>query len=254
MAMNWNWSGRSVPCWALKKTTYFYHIYSYLSKMRSSRNIKLQRINYSRNGSRKSRRPRRLTVENTLLRLAETKVLTESSHHFPLVTLSAITYSDSGIFTDGWTCTNRVAQGTSNNQRIGNAMTTVLIHYKFNLFANTNNPDTVRIMTILDLAPKGTVPLLGNVFDDPTNNLSSLAPNSTRQYKMLHDKLVDVGGSTQTVSHTFTIRRQKKTRYFGTNSDLASIKNNAIYIIVISVNGQPTECLNYWSSLVYKDI
>jgi len=186
--------------------------------------------------------------------MSETKILTESSHHFPLVQLAAITYSDNGIFTDGWTCTNRVAQGTSNNQHIGNALTTILIDYKFNLFANVNNPDTVRIMSILDLAPKGSVPLLGNMFDDPNNNLSSLAPQSSRQFKMLHDKLVDVGGNTQTVSHTFKIRKSVKSRYFGVNNDLASIENYAFYIIVISVNGAPTECLNFWSSLVFKDI
>jgi len=220
--------------------------------MRSSRNNKSQRIN--RKSSRNSKRPRRLNVKNTLLMMSETKILTESSHHFPLVQLAAITYSDNGIFTDGWTCTNRVAQGTSNNQHIGNALTTILIDYKFNLFANVNNPDTVRIMSILDLAPKGSVPLLSNMFDDPNNNLSSIAPQSTRQYKMLHDKLIDVGGNYQTASHTFKIRKSVKTRYFGVNNDLASIENYAFYIIVISVNGAPTECLNFWSSFVFKDM
>jgi hypothetical protein len=219
--------------------------------MRSFRNNKSQRKTRNRS---KQTRSRRLNVKNLIMNLSETKILTESSHHFPLNELNATTYSDTGIFVGGWTCTNRVAQGTANNQHIGNALTTVLIDYKFNLFANVNNPDTVRIMCILDLAPVGSVPVFNNMFDDPNNNLTSIAPQSTRQFKMLHDRLIDVGGNTQTVSHSFKVRKSVKTRFFNSTPTLQAIENNAIYIIVISVNGAPTECLNFWSSFVYKDI
>lgn len=190
-----------------------------------------------------------------MTRLSETKIITESSHHFPLVQMANITYSDSGIFTDGWTCTNRIAQGTANNQRIGNSATIVKVKYKFNLYAPTGQPDTIRILSIIDKNPKGVPPLLTHMFDDPNNNFTCIAPNSTHQYQIIHDALIDVGGIYLTRSHMFNLSRKLDTQYFGVNNDLASMTTNALYIIVISVNGTgASECLNFWSSCIFKDL
>jgi len=213
-----------------------------------------------RNKNNNSQKKRKQTFSSRkfktqLLNVSERKIITESSHHFPLVALSAMTYSDTGIFTDGWTCTNRIPQGTANNQRIGNTVTLKRIDYKFSVYAPANNPDTVRILIIKDVAPKGSVPLLGNMFDDPNNNLSVIAPNSMKQYKILAEHFLDVGGVYLVRTLMFSVLLKCETTYFGLNADLASIENNAIYVMVFSVNSMPsTECLNYWSTCKYFDL
>jgi len=197
----------------------------------------------------------KLNLKQRLQSLSERKLLTESSHHFPLTALAAMTYSDTGIFTDGWTCTNRIITGTQNNQRIGNSITLKRIDYTFNVYAPSNNPDTVRILVIKDQAPKGSVPLLGNMFDDPNNNLSVIAPNSMKQYKIIAEHFLDVGGVYLVRTVKFSVLLKCETTYFGSNADLASIENNAIYILVFSVNGlNSTECLNFWSTMKFYDL
>lgn len=232
----------------VEEKQHFYYIFSCYSNMSSFRN--------KNNNSRKTRKPRpSRNLKSQLLNISERKLLTESSHHFPLVQLAAMTYSDSGIFTDGWTCTNRIAQGTSNNQRIGNTVNVTRIDYTFNVFAPSGSPDTARILVIRDRAPKGTVPLLGNMLDDPNNNLSCIAPNSRKQYKIVAEHLLDVGGIYLTRSIKFSVLVKGETTYFGQLDNLASIQNNAYYIIIISVNGTgATECLQFWSSCHFSDL
>jgi len=195
------------------------------------------------------------SIKQALKNFSELKILTESSHHFSLQSLATMSYSDSGIFTDGWTCTNRMLQGTANNQHIGNSISLKLIHYTLNVFAPVNSPDTARVLVILDHGPKGSPPLLTNLFDDPNQGLSCLAPNSMQQYSILADHYIDVGGYLPVRTLSFTVRLKSSVKYFGSNNDLASIENNAVYIMVISVNGQnSTEVLNFWSSLHYYDL
>jgi len=217
--------------------------------MRSSRN--------KNNNNRKIRKQRsyRPNFKLQIQQLSERKILTESSHHFPLTNIASMTYSDTGIFTDGWTCTNRIPQGTANNQRIGSSATMKSVDYTFNVYAPPNNPDTARILVIIDHGPKGTVPLLSNMFDDPNNNLTCIAPTATGQYKILAEHFLDVGGVYLTRTVKFHVPLKCESKYFGLNADLASIQNNSIYIIIVTVNGQnTTECLNFWSSLKYYDI
>lgn len=196
-----------------------------------------------------------MNLKQRIQNLSERKLLTESSHHFPLTSIASMTYSDNGIFTDGWTCTNRIAQGTQNNQRIGNTASMKKIDYTFNVYAPASNPDTARILVIKDTAPKGIVPLLSDMFDDPNNNLTCIAPNSMKQYKVLAEHFLDVGGLYLTRTIKFSVPLKCETTYFSNGANLGSIENNAIYIIIVSVNGQTsTECLNFWSSIKYFDI
>jgi hypothetical protein len=213
------------------------------------KNTTRTRGNFSR---RKGRKPNlKLAIE----KLSESKYLTDSCHHFPLSALASIAYSDTGIFIGGWTATNKVPQGIQNNQRIGNRMTVKHLDYKFNLFAPTNSPDTVRIIVIKDTAPKGIVPLLTDMFDNPNNNLSPISPNSMGQYQIIRDHYVDIGGYLPVRSIRIQIPYKIETKYYGNGPNLGDIENNALYIIVLSVNGfSSTEVLQFYSVIRYKDI
>jgi len=180
---------------------------------------------------------------------------TEHCHHFMLNSVANLVYSDSGIYIGGWTCTNRIVQGTDNNERIGNSIHVTKVDYVFNVSAPVNNPDTIRIFVIKDIAPKGMWPALADMFDDPTHNLTQISPNCRHQYKIIHDALIDVGAYLPVRTHKFTLKLGMDTRYVGVGPNLVAVENGALYVLVISVNGINTsEVLQFWSTIYYKDI
>jgi len=212
--------------------------------------INTTRTRQSKKSKFKGRKSLKLTVES----FSESKYLTDSCHHFPLTSMATMSYSDTGIFIGGWTATNKISQGVGNNQRIGNRCRVKFLHYKFNLFSQTGQPDTARIMVIKDTAPKGVVPVLGDIFDNPNNNLSVISPNSMGQYCFLYDKLIDLPSVDQIKSVDIKIPYNVETKYFSNGQTLADIENNAIYVMVISVNGlTSTEVLQFFSVIRYKD-
>jgi len=239
-------SGDLTPCWGLKTLLY---IFSYYSNMSS----------YSRNSTMnirtRNRRPRRPKIKRVIENISETKRIAQFSHHFPLLAIGSIAYSDTGIYTSCWTCTNLIQTGTNNNNRIGNTITLKKIKYSFNLFAPTNYPDTVRVLIIHDLCPKGVSPALGEMFEDPTQSFTPIALNSMKHYKILRDVYVDVGGIFLTRNLTFTVSVSRNPTYFGPSNQLSSIETDAIYVIVTSVNNQPaTECLQFCSVCSFSDL
>jgi len=212
--------------------------------------------NSTRTRNRKSKRlPVKRSLKSRLESVSENKFITDSCHHFPLGSLASLAYSDTGIFIGGWTCTNKVVQGLQNNQRIGNRMNVKFLEYKFNFFAPSGNPDTVRVLVIKDTAPKGIVPLLGDMFDNQNNNFSPISPNSMGQYVILSEHYIDIGGYLPVRTLHIKLPYNIETKYYGNGPNLGDIENNAIYIIVVSVNGATTtEVLQFFSVMRYKDI
>jgi len=203
----------------------------------------------------RTRRPKKQSISKQIMNLSETKMKTEHCHHFMLNSVSNLVYSDSGIYIGGWTCTNKIVQGTANNERIGNSIHVSKIDYIFNVTAPVNSPDTVRILVIKDIAPKGMWPALADMFDDLTHNLTQIAPNCRHQYKIIHDAYIDVGAYLPVRTHKFTLKLGTDTRYVGVGPNLVDLENGAIYILVVSVNGINTsEVLQFWSTIYYKDL
>jgi len=214
----------------------------------------MSKTRYNRS-KQSNKRPKKQTLSKQIMNLSETKIKTEHCHHFMLNSVNNLVYSDSGIYIGGWTCTNKIVQGVANNERIGNSIHIFKVEYIFNVSAPVNSPDTVRIMVIKDVAPKGMWPALADMFDDPTHNLTQIAPNCRHQYKIIHDFLIDVGSYLPVRSHKCTIKLGMDTRYVGVGPNLVDLENGALYVLAVSINGINTsEVLQFWSTLFYKDI
>jgi len=223
--------------------------------MTFSRKINNNSVKRTQRRRARNLRGRPQSFKQQLLSCSEMKTLTESSHHFPLTNLSALVYAEPLLATGGWTATNLIAQGTTNNTRIGMSVTLSTLDLFFNLYAPVANPDTVRIMVIYDISPQGLSPSLNDIFDNPANNLSVIAPASTRQFRLLVDRYVNVGGYNPCKQCNIDLKVKYEPRYFSGGSSIADIENGALYVLIVSVNGQAsTECLQYFQRITYHDI
>jgi len=209
----------------------------------------------SRKLRNKQRNSKKISLRQEIMNLSEVKIRTDNSHHFPLNSVTNLTYSDSGIYVGGWTCYNRVPQGLGNNDRIGNTITNIKAKFAFTLYAPSGSPDSVRILVVKDLAPKGTWPALVDMFDNPGNNLTVISPNCRTQYQIIHESNVDIGGYLPVQHCNFTVNSKINTKFVGGGGNLLDIENGALYIIVFSVNSlTSTEVLGYYCSTFYHDL
>jgi len=225
-----------------------------MSKFNRNRN-RNNRNNNRNNNYRRNRTKR--TRNNTLTRTnlpIEMKALTQTYHHFQLDSLANCVYSDSNV-ASGWTCLNLIPQGTTANSRNGSQVILTNIDLKISFYAPTASPDSARIMIIRDLGARGTIAPLNEIFDNTANNLTCIGPDCRRQYKLLKDIILDIGGAIATKTIHFEIRKRIRTFYFGSTATLASVENNPIYIFIFSIMGlNTTQVLNYAQVVNYVDI
>jgi hypothetical protein len=220
--------------------------------------------NFNRSFGRGTRRTRQQPIKrrsksfkNRLIRPnipIELKALTSTYNHFILPELANVTYTDGNLST-GWTCLSLIPQGSSANSRNGSQVIITSINVKMILFAPTGNPDTVRIMLIRDLGLHGVAPPLNEIFDNTANNLTCIGPDCRRQYRLLKDIMVDIGGQNELKTININYNARVRTYYFGQTATLASMENNAIYIFAITVNGNTTsQVLKYAQVVNFIDI
>jgi hypothetical protein len=210
----------------------------------------------SRRRTGKGRRPRLgKRIVQVLKSRTEVKALTYTYHHWNVAPITSVAYNDGGLYLDGWTCINLIAQGNTANTRNGSQIELVDVKVTFSLYAPSAAPDSVRILLIKDLAPKNVAPPLNEIFDNTANPLTAISPDCTQQYKLLSDSIIDLGGSNPTRTFTRWLKLNARSYYFGSTSTLASVENGAIYIFIWSINAvATTEVLQYASLIRFRDI
>lgn len=137
---------------------------------------------------------------------------------------------------------NGIAQGVTEQTRIGTQALIVSTHFKLRFVAGVGAtaepaPGTVRVSLVLDKQINGTILNPANVYDLTG---SANAPWGNRnvfgqaRYKVLWSRTLTVSESPQQARFTIFKRHRMKTRYSGAGAGVGVIQTNGLFLLVTS--------------------
>jgi len=163
--------------------------------------------------------------------------------------------------TGSLTLINAVNKGLTDTSRIGTKIRIVSINLRgFCAVTPTTGVDQIhRIMLVVDGAPNGALPALGDIL--LVNNTYSFAdPQQIPRFKILFDKTVDLNNTAESGSiHSFraTVNTPFEV-HFNSNSlgDIRDFVSGALYIVLIgsSTAGATAGSVNYNTRVLYTDL
>jgi len=160
-----------------------------------------------------------------------------------------------GISTTGSiTLLSGVAQGVTDNTRIGNSFIYQNMLLNFALTANGSSPGSiVRMVLFVDKETNGVAPTVSDVIGPTPGIITPLNEDNTKRFVILKNKLI-------TLTSFINIRQWKSFHqlpfhayYGGTGDTVADCKENQIYMLLISDVSTNTPAYEYYSRIKFTD-
>lgn len=145
---------------------------------------------------------------------------------------------------------NAMAQGTSENTRIGNSVLSKSLQCRLILNNQDTSAHVVRVIIVRDMQMAGTVGTLGTVLEDPSTMISPLNiinGNAESRYSVIMDKThVLVPGTNQIENITYYTKLFFHSKYIDTDTSAGSLGQNAIYGWVFTDTADTVSGSFYW--------
>lgn len=159
------------------------------------------------------------------------------------------------------TCFTSMAQGLTDVTRIGNSI--LMKDFAMNIRVLLNNAaitsdKVVRVVVFTDKMQNGSTATLTELFQDTTSVLSKFNKNYTDRFVIMHDEIIGLhpnfSGALPRVDFKYFNKLDFHARYIGTDSAVASLGPNNIYIVFwpeTTVSGDVN--VGYYSRLNFTD-
>lgn len=147
-----------------------------------------------------------------------------------------------------------IAQGTDENNRIGNSVLLKHINIRISFIPNftADAYNLMRYIIFVDKQQSGTPPTAAQLLTTPGNIDSPFNRNYTDRFVILKDKRLvasQTGLITSSIFQKVFKRLNFHTRFIGTSSANASMGNNTVYFFAVS-----TQVINAPTAFIYSRI
>lgn len=151
---------------------------------------------------------------------------------------------------------NGIAQGTNDNERIGNTMRIKSVEYRIIVQHNIGATDQTyfRCILFVDLESDGADPTLAEVLQNTTVPIVSPRNlNNRNKYLILKDQVLKLNDDNPNGYIEVYKKLNLKTTYDAAGATIAAIANHPIYLLVLSNHPSNGPTMNSYSRIRYVD-
>ena len=170
-------------------------------------------------------------------------------------TVSTVSTAGSGAFLAPVAATliNGIAQGTTENQRVGRkvVMKSLLVNFFFTPSAGTL-ADSFRVLIIYDKQPIGVFPAVTDILVS-SSVLSPMNLSYSDRFTVLSNTIINQYTPMQNYLGSIYLKLGLDGLYSSTGALIANINTGAIYIMVADSSGAGADVLTFFSRIRYTD-
>lgn len=146
---------------------------------------------------------------------------------------------------------NGVAQGTTENQRVGRKiqMKSLLINWALDNSATVG--EGFRILVVYDKQPSGGFPLATDILFS-TSELSAMQLNNADRFIVLHNEFINQNGTACATIGSFYVKMGLDAVYTSTGALIANMNTGSIYLMFANAT-TASRTLNFFSRVRYLD-
>lgn len=150
-------------------------------------------------------------------------------------------------------CLNNLAQGTTDNNRIGNSILAqsvdIRLTFQYNVTAGFNN---IRYMIIVDKMQAGTPLTLAQLLENTTYFMSPLNKDNSDRFVVVKDKIVNVSDVKDKFTETKIFKRLNfHIRFSGPTT--ADVGPNSVYLVAFTNSTVNAPVMNYYTRIHFTD-